>query len=159
MCSEYEEMVQLAYDQGVYVIEFDFNGSMQGYYCDGYVFIDKYANESQKLALLAEELGHHYTATQNITTLDTLENRKQEAIGRQWAIEQLLPIEDIIESVIGGCYNLYEVSEHLNLPMDFISEALSYYNRKKGERFEYADHLVILSEGSIIVHPLPAVND
>lgn len=156
MCSEYEEMIQLAYEQGIYVIEFDFNGDMQGYYCDGYVFIDKYADESQKTALLAEELGHHYTATRNITTLDTLENRKQELAGRQYAIENLLPIEDIIESIIGGCHNLYEISEHLDLPMDFISEALSYYIRKKGERFEYADHLIILSEGSIIVHPLLA---
>ena len=153
MCSEYEEMLQYAFDQGVQVIEYDFNGELGGYYCDGYIFIDKSATETDKIALLAEEIGHHYTATENITQTDTIGKWKQEQQGRQWAIEKLVSFDDIIESIIKGNDTLYDVADELSLPVGFLNEAIAYYHSKYGCNYNYDGYTVILSSNSVIVHP------
>ena len=153
MCNEFEEMLQYAFDQGVQVIEYAFNGELGGYYCDGYIFIDKFATEADKLALLAEEIGHHYTAVADISHADTANKRKQEQQGRRWAIKTLVSFNDIVESVIKGSDNLYDISEDLRLPVDFLNEAIAYYHSKYGCNYDYDGYTVILSSNSIIVHP------
>lgn len=153
MCSEYEEMVQHAVSQGVQVIEYDFNGKMKGYYCDGYIFIDRCATENDKLTVLAEEIGHHQTATDNISELDTVEKLKQERQGRNWAIRQLVSFNDIVDSIIKGSDTLYQVAEDLGLPINFLNEAIAYYHRKYGCNYHYGGYTVLLSNNSVIVHP------
>ena len=153
MCSDYEEMLQYAFDQGVQVIEYDFDGELGGYYCDGYIFIDKFASETDKIALLAEEIGHYYTATEDITQTDTIAKLKQEQQGRRWAIQKLVSFGDIVESIIKGSNNLYDVADDLSLPIEFLNEAIAYYHGKYGCNFDYDGYTVILSGNSIIVHP------
>ncbi len=153
MCSEYEDMVQYAFNEGVQVIEYDFNGDLGGYYCDGYIFIDKFAAENDKLTFLAEEIGHYHTATENISELDTIEKLKQEHQGRNWAIKKLVPFDDIIESIIKGSNTLYQVADDLDLPVDFLNEAIAYYHKKYGSSYDYDGYTVLLSSNSVIVHP------
>ena len=153
MCSEYEEMVQYAFNEGVQVIEYDFNGELGGYYCDGYIFIDKSADEPDKIALLAEEIGHYYTATDDISELNTAEKCKQERKGRSWAINKLLSFDDIVESIINGSDTLYQVADDLDLTIEFLNEAIAYYHSKYGSSYDYDGYTVLLSNNSVIVHP------
>ena len=57
MCSEYEDMVQYAFNEGVQVIEYDFNGDLGGYYCDGYFSLISLQQKMINLLFLPKKLG------------------------------------------------------------------------------------------------------
>ncbi len=150
----YEELLEYAVNEGITVIDFELGDKTKGLYCDGYVFIDKHCAESEKLCALAEELGHHYTASSNIVCLDTMEKRKQEQLGRRWGYETILSLERILDAIIEGYDNLADLAEQLYVTPEYLQEALVYYGQKHGSSLDYHDHRVIFSDASVIVHPL-----
>ena len=150
----YEELLVIAENEGVTVIEYDFESNTQGMYCDGFAFIDKSASSTEKCCTLAEELGHHFTASADIYNLDTAEQRKQEQRGRRWGYEKILPLETIIDAVIDGYDNIALLTEELDVTPEYLQDALIYYNQKHGPKLEYHDHIVIFSDGSLIVQPI-----
>lgn len=150
----YEELLEYAVNEGITVIDFELGDKTKGLYCDGYVFIDKHCAESEKFCALAEELGHHYTATSNIVSLDTMEKRKQEQLGRRWGYETILSLERILDAIIEGYDNLADLAEQLYVTPEYLQEALLYYGQKHGAEIMYHDHRVIFSDASVIVHPL-----
>lgn len=151
----YEELLQLAYDQGVQVVDFDFEGDMTGYYCNNVAFIDKNTDENrEKKCILAEELGHHFTTVGDITGEDTIDKRKQEQLGRRWGFEAIIPIEDIIDVIIDGSDCIYLAAEQLDVTPEYLQEALIYYSQKYGPEMEYGDYIIMFSDSSLIVHPI-----
>lgn len=150
----YEELLVIAENEGVTVIEYDFKSSTRGMYCDGFAFVDKSASDTEKCCTLAEELGHHFTASADIFNLDTLDQRKQEQLGRRWGYEKILPLETIIDAIIDGYDNLSLLADQLNVTPEYLQEALIYYGQKHGPELEYHDHIVVFSDGSVIVHPI-----
>ena len=99
-------------------------------------------------------MGHHFTASADIYNLDTAEQRKQEQRGRRWGYEKILPLETIIDAVIDGYDNIALLTEELDVTPEYLQDALIYYNQKHGPKLEYHDHIVIFSDGSLIVHPI-----
>lgn len=151
----YEELLQLAYEQGVQVVDFDFEGDMTGYYCNNVAFISKDMDEDkEKKCILAEELGHHFTTVGDITGEDTIDKCKQEQLGRRWGFETIVPIEDIIDAIIDGYDRIYLAAEQLDVTPEYLQEALIYYSQKYGPEMEYGDYIVIFSNESLIVHPI-----
>ena len=153
----YDEMLEIASNEGIQVIEFDFSDTnMSGYYCDDIVFIDKNsASTIEKKCVLAEEIGHHFTAAAgDITEANDVTKLKIENLGRQWGYNQLISIEDIVYSIIGGCETAADIADHLDITEEFLSEATAYYAKKYGYETIIADHRVLFSDCSIIVHPL-----
>ena len=53
---------------------------------------------NEKACVLAEELGHHYTAAGNILDQSTATNRKQEMRGRIVAYNKLVGLHGIIDA-------------------------------------------------------------
>lgn len=88
--------------------------------------------ETEKACVLAEELGHHYTATGNILDQSTVENRKQEMYGRAHAYNRLIGLRGIIAAYLRNCPNAYEMADYLGVTEEFLQEALSYYTNKYG---------------------------
>lgn len=153
--TSYEELLQTAYNQGIQVIDYEFEGNMSGYYCNNVIFIDKNAQDDQeRKCILVEELGHHFTAVGDLTGEDTIEKCKQEQLGRRWGFDTILPIDEIVDAVIDGCDNFYSIAEYLDITTEYLHEALRYYSQKYGPEAEYGDYLVIFSEESLIVHPM-----
>ena len=68
----------MADNDGITVLEHNFIGNTKGIYCDGVVVLNKNCSTIEKCCTLAEELGHHHTASANIIELDTLDKKKQE---------------------------------------------------------------------------------
>lgn len=150
----YEEMLQIAIDEGIQVIEYEFSGKIEGYYCDGIIFINKNADSTiEKKCILAEEIGHHLTASGNIAELDDVTKIKQENVGRQWGYNNLIPIEKIIDAVVCGCENLSMVAEYLDVTEKFLSEALLFFSRKYGHTLKMDGYVITFSNQSIVVHP------
>lgn len=150
----YEELLQTADNSGITVLEHDFRGSARGIYCDGIVILNKNCSTVEKYCTLAEELGHHHTASSNIIELDTLDKRKQEMLGHRWGIERLLPLSYIIDAVIDGYSNLAELAERLEVTPEYLQEAIVYYGQKHGSGMEYKNHLIYFNEESLIVSPI-----
>ncbi len=150
----YEELLEIAKNEGVTVVDYDLGEKLSGLYCDGYVLINKNSDAAEKYCTLAEELGHYYTATENIVEADTIDKCRQEQQGRRWGYEKILPLETIIDAVINGYDNIALLTEELDVTPEYLQDALIYYNQKHGPELEYHDHIVFFSDGSLIVHPI-----
>ena len=150
----YDELLIVAENEGVTVVEYEFDGKYSGLYCDGYAFIDKTASNIQKCCTLAEELGHHFTAASNIVETDSIDKCKQEQLGRRWGFENILPVQKIIDAIINGCDTLYAIAEQLEVTPEYLQDALKYYSQKYGPDISYGDYVVVFSSESLIVHPI-----
>lgn len=117
------------------------------------IAIQKGLTEAEKKCVLAEELGHYYTATGNILDQSSISNRKQELRGRIMAYDRLIGLIGIIQAYQRRCRNLSEMAEHLEVPEEFLNDALSYYRNKYGI-FTQVDHFLIIFEPSLMVMEL-----
>lgn len=87
---------------------------------------------NEKASVLAEELGHHYTAAGNILDQSTATNRKQEMRGRIVAYNKLVGLRGIIDAYLHNCQNLFETAEYLGVTEEFLNDSLTYYTNKYG---------------------------
>ena len=106
--------------------------------------------EREKKCVLAEELGHHYTAAGDILDQSSVSNRKQELRGRAFAYNRLVELMDIVNAYKHGCASLAESAEYLDVTEEFLKEALSYYKGKYG-RYTAIGNYVIFFEPSVSV--------
>jgi len=97
------------------------------------IMINRHISRCEQLAVLAEELGHHFASYGNIVAQQEVNQRKQEAFGRAWAYEHLVPPGEVFSACLDGEGSLWELSDRLGLPEDFIREAITYYARKFGD--------------------------
>lgn len=117
------------------------------------VAIRKGMTESEKACVLAEELGHHYTAVGDIIDQSTVENRKQEMYGRAWAYNKQIGLTGLINAYRNHCQNAHEVAEYLNVTDEFLADSLNYYKSKYGCCTQ-VDNYVIFFEPNIAVMEL-----
>lgn len=114
------------------------------------IAIKKNLPEAEKKCVLAEELGHYYTATGDILEQSTVANRKQEMRGRIHAYNRLVGLTGIINAYKHRCQSLLDMAEYLNVPEEFLNETLSYYKEKYGNCCK-VDNYMIIFEPSIAV--------
>lgn len=106
--------------------------------------------EREKKCVLAEELGHHYTAAGDILDQSSVSNRKQELRGRAFAYNKLVGLSSIVEAYKYGCTTIAESADYLDVTEEFLKEALAYYKGKYG-RYAAIDNYIIFFEPSISV--------
>lgn len=99
--------------------------------CDGdcCIAIDphKISSESDERNKLAHELGHcmtgsFYNEYAKYDCRQRYENRAD-----KWAIQQLIPVEELDEAVAEGCTEIWELAERFEVTEDFIKKAVCYY--------------------------------
>lgn len=129
-----EELRQQAADSGAEVIDWRFQtDKIKGLYCDGVIAVSKDIDTSaEKTCVIAEELGHHLTASGNILDQKDVSNRKQELRGRIWAYNRLIGLTGIIKAYKSGCRNRYEIAQNLDVTEDMLQDAVNYYHKKYG---------------------------
>ena len=93
---------------------------LKGLYYNGSIAIEKNLTSTEKTCVLAEELGHHYTAIGNILDQQKVANAKQELHARTWAYN----------AFEAGCQSLYEMAEYLEVTENFLKDALEAYRRR-----------------------------
>ena len=94
------------------------------------IFISPNLTEHQKFAVLSEELAHMQYTVGDISSQDTVEKRKSEYFARQKAYEVTIPFDSVIALLKAGEY-LSDIAERFELPEDYISEALAWYQTKR----------------------------
>lgn len=104
----------------------------------------------EKACVLAEELGHHYTAVGDILDQSSAENRKQEMRGRIVAYNKLVGLRSIVDAYLHHCQNLSEAAEYLGVTEEFLSDSIMYYKNKYGV-FATVDNYTVVFEPTIAV--------
>lgn len=151
--TKYETLLENASDAGVIVDETShFCGTkIKGLYLNKHIAISKdISTDTEKACILAEELGHHYTATGNILDQSTVENRKQEMRGRIVAYNKLVGLRGIVDAYLHHCQSISESAEYLEVTEEFLIDSLNYYRNKYGV-YTKLDNYVIVFEPSIAV--------
>ena len=97
--------------------------------------------EGEECVILAEELGHYETGglylLEATINMPVYRNNilKCEGRAKRWKIKRLLPFDELKEAVQDGYIEYYELSEHFNLPVHFIKEAVELYTETLGLSF------------------------
>lgn len=132
--TKFEELEQEAADNKINIDYLDFKSDrIKGLYCDGSIALSTMLSTSaEKTCILAEELGHHYTAQGNIIDMNNSTNCKQEHKGRMWAYNNQIGLIGLIGAFENGCHNRYEIAKYLDVTEDFLTDALESYKRKYG---------------------------
>lgn len=149
----YEELQDEAYKDGIEIIDnYAFKSErISGLYCDSTIALSKNLKRTaEKKCVLAEELGHHYTAVGDILDQSTVENRKQEMRGRILAYNKLVGLRGIVDAYLHHCENMVDAAEYLDVTEEFLNDSLVYYKNKYGICAQ-VDNYVIIFEPNIAV--------
>lgn len=107
-------------------------------------------SEVEKKCVLAEELGHHYTAVGDILDQSLDRNRKQELRGRLVAYNKLIGLRGLVDAYTHHCHTLSEAAEYLEVTQEFLEEAVNCYRNKYGVYTE-VDNYVIMFEPNLAI--------
>lgn len=126
---------------------------LKGLYVQNNIAIEKKMNQTEKLCILAEELGHHETSVGNILDQTSASNRKQEYKARIWAYREMISPKDLFSAFRIGCRNRYEIAEYIGVTEEFLEEALDYFktqypkgykNKKENYEIQFIPNLQVL---------------
>lgn len=133
--TNYELLLDDAEKENVEVVETShFSGTqVKGLYLNNHIAINAdMKTDTEKACVLAEELGHHYTAVGDIIDQSFVENRKQEMRGRILAYNKLVGLRGIVDAYLHHCQNLSDTAEYLEVTEEFLNDSLTYYTNKYG---------------------------
>jgi len=150
----YESLLKQAEEDGVDVVEHRFSNKIKGLYIDDLITLNSNIDTTaEKACVLAEELGHHYTSSGDITNTNIIKNAKQERQARGWGYQRLVPLTLLIEADSAGIKSRYELAEYLNITEKFLQAALDYYKVKYGLYIQI-DNYIILFEPLAVMKKL-----
>lgn len=145
MCN-YEKLLVDAAEDGLTVIEKDFESNAKGLCKGKKIGIRKALSMQDKTCILAEELGHYHTSVGDILDQNDINNQKQEKIARKWAVNKLLKIEKLIDAAKHGCENLFEIAEYLDVTEDFLKESIDIFRQKYGPCYVSENYAVVFND-------------
>lgn len=82
---------------------------------------------AQERVHLGHELGHCVTGSfySIHTAIDCRQRHENRA--DKWAIQALVPVEELDAAIAMGCTELWELAEHFGVTEDFIKKAVCWY--------------------------------
>lgn len=81
----------------------------------------------QERVHMGHELGHCVTGSfyNRYAAIDCRQRHENRA--NKWAIQHLIPVEDLDDAVAHGCTELWELAERFGVTEDFAKKAVCYY--------------------------------
>lgn len=98
-------------------------------YCGKYIFMDysKIKTYTEEKCLLAEELGHYYYDSYYYSNSSQLFIDKQEYKALKWRSITLVTVNSFIKCFKKGIFDLFNISEELQVEPDMVDFAYRYY--------------------------------
>lgn len=97
-----------------------------------------YDNRRLLRCILAEELGHHFTSAGNLLAFARSDKKtialKQEKQAVWWAVQHLMPLNELIIAVNSGLFLTYELAEHFDVTERFCGTGIKLYFEKKNRK-------------------------
>ena len=126
-------LYDLAKQQNIEVLPFSLpeNESMSVMLEDGRCFVGMDASIRdegvQERVHLSHELGHCVTGSfYNIyAAIDYRQRHENRA--NKWAIQALIPVEELDNAIADGCTEIWELAERFQVTEDFIRKAVCFY--------------------------------
>lgn len=81
----------------------------------------------QERVHLGHELGHCITGSFYNRYAAVDYRRKHENRANKWAVQQLIPVEDLDVAIAQGYTEIWELAEHFGVTEDFIQKAVCFY--------------------------------
>lgn len=107
------------------------------------IYLRKNMDSTEKVCVLAEELGHHHTSVGNILDMTDIGNRKQERQARMWGYDKLIGLRRLIEAYEHGCHDRYDLAEHLEVTDEYLQECIECYREKYGTCVTVDDYYIM----------------
>lgn len=140
----YDELLIEADELGIIVKELDLK-TRDGRCKGNRIAIHKDLSNYEKACVLAEELGHYHKTVGDITNQKDITNRKQELVARRWGYNKNIGLIGLINAFEYGCLNRYEIAEYLNVTVEYLNEALEYYESKYGTIHRIDNYIIYFS--------------
>ncbi len=137
----YERLIRKSERLGFTVYELPLKEA-DGIVCGNAIGINSFLSESQKRCVLAEELSHGLTNVYDITDQEKVVNRKQEARARRRCYQWLVSPRKLIRAYTAGARNIDEFAEELNVTPEFLTAALSDFQRWYGYRITVENYTI-----------------
>lgn len=130
---EIQGLYEFAKQQNIAVLGFPLpeTGSLSVMEDDGKCFIGMDASVqdggTQERVHLSHELGHCATGSfYNIhAAMDCRQRHENKA--NKWAIEALIPVDDLDNAIADGCTEVWELAERFQVTEEFIRRTVCYY--------------------------------
>lgn len=130
---EISTLYDFAKQQNIEVIPFPMaeTGSMSIMEDDGSCFIGMDASVQdggiRERVHLSHELGHCVTGSfySIHTAIDCRQRHENRA--DKWAVQNLIPVDDLDDAVAHGCTELWELAERFEVTEEFVRKAVCYY--------------------------------
>lgn len=111
-----------------------------------YIFIDSDQPEIDKRVILTEEFMHFLHSVGVIVDKDDCNQRKQELQARHLTYKTVVSLDDLLHCYLLGLQSPYEVASELDLPEDFLKNAISYFKTQFDDSFYYRGYQVVFSD-------------
>lgn len=149
---KYDELLDEANDMNLRVHESTMPVPfLKGLYVDGNIVISNDLKTiSEKICVLAEEIGHAKYTVGDIIDQHDISNIKQEKLARNWAYDVLLPVSRLIDAYEENVKSRFELAEYLGITEDFIDDAIDHYLEKYGPIIEHEGYLVCFSPFGVL---------
>ena len=101
------------------------------------------SSQRRKACVLAEEIGHYFTSAGDIMDPTDTGSRKQERRARIWAHDVQVGLDGILAADAAGCRSVYEMADFLEVPEDFLIEAIGCYSERYGRGICYKGYRIL----------------
>lgn len=142
----YEKMLIDASNNGFEIVEKNFKSDAKGLCKGRKIGIRKDMSDTEKVCVLAEELGHYYTSVGNILDQNNVNNKKQELVARRWATNILLCPADLIEACRAGNEYISDIAEYLGVTSEFLIDAINVFSAKYGPVYSDGEYEIRFCE-------------
>ena len=144
--TRYEELLTTAEKMKLLVIELNLGTDKKcGKYFDNIIIINSNMTKSEKLEILAEEIGHHNTSYGHICDQKSIENRKQEAYARRNGYKYIAKPKDIIEAVKNGAYDLNSIADYFFVSPELLADIIEDWKKQYGLGIKLGEYYLQLN--------------
>lgn len=84
-------------------------------------------DKAEENTCLAHEMGHCVNGAFYSPYSDLNVRKKYENCADKWAVEQLVPKEELEEAISEGCTEIWQLAERFNVTEPFIKKAICWY--------------------------------
>lgn len=129
------KLYDIASEQDVGIYEYDLGEAAAATVeCDGRCVIALNPRENrsrrEELCHLGHELGHIATGTLHRPGAGEQEILRGEYRSAVWVVTRLVPAEELLEAVKGGCTEVWELAEYFGVTEDCILDAVKVYRNR-----------------------------
>ena len=128
-----QNLYDFAKQQNIEVLSYPMpeNGSMSVMLEDGrcFVGVDDSVRDGgvQERVHLSHELGHCATGSFYNIYAAIDHRQRHENRADKWAVQTMIPVEDLDDAVAHGCTELWELADRFDVTEDFIKKAVCWY--------------------------------